>query len=96
MLSPLQLPSRAETHLWYVLPNEVKSQSLLSQYVDLLSPLEKDHVFSIRDVELQKSALLARALVRTTIARCTFSCQPKVSRVQKERPWETRGNLGTC
>ncbi|KAI3819802.1 hypothetical protein L1987_13654 [Smallanthus sonchifolius] len=68
-LSPLQLPSRMETHLWYVLPNEVKSQSLLSQYVDLLSPLEKDHVFSMRGEELQKSALLARALVRTTIAR---------------------------
>lgn len=59
-----------ETHLWYVLHNEVKSQSLLSQYVDLLSPLEKDHVFSIRGDEQQKSALLARALVRTSIARC--------------------------
>ncbi|KAI7730772.1 hypothetical protein M8C21_020877 [Ambrosia artemisiifolia] len=67
--SPLQLPSRMETHLWYVLPNEVKSQSLLSQYVDLLSPHEKDHVFSMRGDELQKSALLARALVRTTISR---------------------------
>ncbi|KAI3732863.1 hypothetical protein L1987_64073 [Smallanthus sonchifolius] len=43
-LSPLQLPSRMETHLWYVLPNEVKTQSLLSQYVDLLSPLEKDYL----------------------------------------------------
>ncbi|KAK1437046.1 hypothetical protein QVD17_02831 [Tagetes erecta] len=68
-LSPLQLPSRMETHLWYVLPNEVKSQSLLSQYVDLLSPIEKDHVFSMRGDELQKGALLARALVRTTISR---------------------------
>ncbi|KAK9061433.1 hypothetical protein SSX86_018614 [Deinandra increscens subsp. villosa] len=68
-LSPLPLPSRMETHLWYVLPNEVKSQSLLSQYVDLLPPPEKDHVFSMRGDELQKSALLARALVRTTISR---------------------------
>ncbi|KAM0067225.1 putative holo-[acyl-carrier-protein] synthase [Helianthus debilis subsp. tardiflorus] len=68
-LSPLQLPSRMETHLWYVLPNEVKSQSLLSQYVDLLSPPEKDHVFNMRGDELQKSSLLARALVRTAISR---------------------------
>ncbi|KAD4981895.1 hypothetical protein E3N88_18566 [Mikania micrantha] len=68
-LSPLQLPSRMETHLWYVLPKEVKSDSLLSQYVDLLPPHEKDHVFSMRGDELQKSALLARALVRTTISR---------------------------
>ncbi|XP_076899513.1 uncharacterized protein LOC143553387 [Bidens hawaiensis] len=67
--TPLQLPSRMETHLWYVLPNEVKSQSLLSQYVDFLSPVEKEHVFSMRGDELQKSALLARTLVRTTISR---------------------------
>ncbi|CAF2101259.1 unnamed protein product [Brassica napus] len=28
-LVPLQLPSRMQTHLWYILPNEVKSESLL-------------------------------------------------------------------
>ncbi|XP_076913247.1 uncharacterized protein LOC143571806 [Bidens hawaiensis] len=67
--TPLPLPSRMETHLWYALPNEVKSQSLLSQYVDFLSPVEKEHVFSMRGDELQKSALLARTLVRTTISR---------------------------
>ncbi|PWA82284.1 major facilitator superfamily protein [Artemisia annua] len=76
-LLPLQLPSRMETHLWYVLPNEVNSESVLSRYVDLLSPLEKDHVFSIRDNQLQKTALIARALVRTTIAR--YQIRPQVS-----------------
>ncbi|PWA49379.1 holo-ACP synthase [Artemisia annua] len=76
-LLPLQLPSRMETHLWYVLPNEVNSESLLSRYVDLLSPLEKDHVFSIHDYQLQKTALIARALVRTTIAR--YRIRPQVS-----------------
>lgn len=69
LLSPLQLPSPSETHLWYVLPNEVKSESLIKKYVDLLSPIEKEHVFSMRGDELQKHALLARALVRTTITR---------------------------
>ncbi|XP_071699032.1 uncharacterized protein [Rutidosis leptorrhynchoides] len=69
ILSPLKLPSRMETHLWYVIPNQVKSQSLLTQYVDLLSPFEKERVFSIDRDELRKIALLARVFVRTTISR---------------------------
>lgn len=59
-----------ETHLWYILPNEVKNASLLSQYLELLSPCEKENVLGMRGDELRKKALLARALVRTTIARC--------------------------
>ncbi|KAF7147248.1 hypothetical protein RHSIM_Rhsim03G0072000 [Rhododendron simsii] len=59
-----------ETHLWYILPNEVKNASLLSQYLELLSPCEKEKVLGMRGDELRKRALLARALVRTTIARC--------------------------
>ena len=55
--------------MWYVLPEEVKSQNLLNQYLELLSPCEKDNVLSMRGDQLRKSALLARALVRTTIAR---------------------------
>ncbi|XP_071714133.1 uncharacterized protein [Rutidosis leptorrhynchoides] len=58
-----------ETHLWYVIPNEVKSQFLLRQYVDLLSPLEKERVFSIDKDELRKTSILARAFVRSTISR---------------------------
>ncbi|CAN0926596.1 4'-phosphopantetheinyl transferase Sfp [Linum grandiflorum] len=58
-----------ETHLWYVVPDEVKSASLLSQYMELLPQSERDHVLSFRGDQLQKSALLARTLVRTTIAR---------------------------
>lgn len=65
----VQLPSRMETHLWYVLPDDVKSASLLRQYSELLSPCEKDNVLRMRGDELKKKALLARALVRTTIAR---------------------------
>lgn len=62
-----------ETHLWYILPNEVKSETLLNQYLELLSPCEKENVCRMRGFELQKRALLARALVRTTIARCRSS-----------------------
>ncbi|XP_010543787.1 PREDICTED: uncharacterized protein LOC104816589 isoform X2 [Tarenaya hassleriana] len=68
-LVPVQLPSRMEAHLWYVLPDEVKSESLLRQYSELLSPCEKDNVLQMRGDDLKKKALLARALVRTTISR---------------------------
>ncbi|CAA0355287.1 unnamed protein product [Arabidopsis thaliana] len=68
-LVPLQLPSRMETHLWYVVPDEVKSISLLKHYSQILSPSENDKVLQMRGNKLQKNALLARTLVRTTIAR---------------------------
>ncbi|KAL2533526.1 4'-phosphopantetheinyl transferase superfamily [Abeliophyllum distichum] len=68
-LTPIQLPSPMETHLWYVIPREVKSESLLNKYLDILSPCEKENVFQMRGEEPRKNALLARALVRTTIAR---------------------------
>ncbi|KAG5253103.1 4'-phosphopantetheinyl transferase HetI [Salix suchowensis] len=58
-----------ETHVWFVLPDEFKSVSLLNQYMELLSPCEKENVLTMRGDQLQKRALLARALVRTTIAR---------------------------
>ncbi|XP_059646670.1 uncharacterized protein LOC132293275 isoform X2 [Cornus florida] len=71
------LPSRMETHLWYILPDEVSSASILNQYQDLLSPFEKENVLRMRGDEMKKRALLARALVRTTIAR--YQINPQVS-----------------
>ncbi|XP_027072872.1 uncharacterized protein LOC113775014 isoform X1 [Coffea eugenioides] len=68
-LPRIQLSSPMEAHLWYIIPSEVQSQSLLNQYAEILSPCEKEIVFEMRDEELRKRALLARALVRTTIAR---------------------------
>ena len=59
-----------ENHLWYVVPDEVKSISLLKHYSQILSPSENDKVLQMRGNKLQKNALLARTLVRTTIARC--------------------------
>ncbi|KAE8666162.1 hypothetical protein F3Y22_tig00112507pilonHSYRG00133 [Hibiscus syriacus] len=74
-LVPLQLPSPMETHLWYILPDEVKSWGLLNQYSELLSPCESESVNRMRGDQLKKRALLARALVRTTIARYQTNCQ---------------------
>ncbi|KAJ6303816.1 hypothetical protein OIU77_017653 [Salix suchowensis] len=53
-----------ETHVWFVLPDEFKSVSLLNQYMELLSPCEKENVLTMRGDQLQKRALLARALFR--------------------------------
>lgn len=74
-LVPIQLPSRMETHFWYILPDEVKSATLLNQYLDILSPCEKENVLRMHGDNLKKSALLARALVRTTIARYQINSQ---------------------
>ncbi|KAK2454745.1 4'-phosphopantetheinyl transferase superfamily [Trifolium repens] len=68
-LSPVQLPAQKEAHFWYVLPNEVKCTNLLNRYFEILSPCEKENVLRMCGEELKKSALLARALVRTTLAR---------------------------
>nr|GMD86800.1 4'-phosphopantetheinyl transferase HetI [Ipomoea batatas] len=68
-LTPVQLPSPKETHLWYVKSNEVKSEALLKQYMEILSASEKENVLRLHGDEHRKAALLARALVRTTVAR---------------------------
>ncbi|WCJ34291.1 4'-phosphopantetheinyl transferase superfamily [Euphorbia peplus] len=68
-LPPVHLPSPMETHLWYVVPDEVNCGSLLGRYTEILSPAEKKNVLCFPEEQLQKRALLARTLVRTTIAR---------------------------
>ncbi|XP_038886366.1 L-aminoadipate-semialdehyde dehydrogenase-phosphopantetheinyl transferase-like isoform X3 [Benincasa hispida] len=64
-----------ETHIWYILPDEVKSIHLQNHYLNLLSPNEKENVLKIQEGEVQKRALLARALVRSTISRYLTQCQ---------------------
>lgn len=62
-----------EAHLWYILPDEVKSTNLLNRYLEILSPCEKENISRMSGEQLKKRALLARALVRTTLARCKFT-----------------------
>ncbi|MFQ6669605.1 hypothetical protein Gotur_034792 [Gossypium turneri] len=64
-----------ETHFWYILPDEVKSVALLNRYSELLSPCERENVNRMSGDQLKKRALLARALVRTTIARYQTNCE---------------------
>ncbi|XP_039141721.1 L-aminoadipate-semialdehyde dehydrogenase-phosphopantetheinyl transferase-like isoform X5 [Dioscorea cayenensis subsp. rotundata] len=70
-LSPIPLPSPREAHFWYMVPDEVNDESLLDQYSELLSSCERDNVFGMKDKRLWKGALLARALLRTTLSRYT-------------------------
>ncbi|KAK3226876.1 hypothetical protein Dsin_006738 [Dipteronia sinensis] len=87
-LVPLQLPSKLETHFWYILPDEVTSTSILNQYMELLSPSEKLNVNQMRGDNHRKCALLARALVRTTIARYKLSSRSKILEIPEEQVWE--------
>ncbi|KAK7345324.1 hypothetical protein VNO77_15926 [Canavalia gladiata] len=84
-LPPVQLPAHKEAHFWYVLPDEVKSTNLLNQYVEILSPCEKENIFRMHGEQLKKRALLARVLVRTTLARYQMNCQidPKSLKFRK-------------
>ncbi|WVY96715.1 hypothetical protein V8G54_028866 [Vigna mungo] len=84
-LLPVQLPAPREVHFWYVLPDEVKSTNLLNRYLEILSPCEKENIITIRGEQIRKRALLARALVRTTLARYQTNCQidPKSLKFRK-------------
>ncbi|KAF9626213.1 hypothetical protein IFM89_031340 [Coptis chinensis] len=62
-LTTIPLPSKRETHLWYITPDQVKDASLLDQYLNVLSPCEKENVLRLRGDKLQRSAILARTLV---------------------------------
>ncbi|XP_054801920.1 uncharacterized protein LOC129305821 isoform X2 [Prosopis cineraria] len=68
-LPAVPLPAKKEVHFWYILPDEVNSPNLLNQYLEILSPCEKENIFRMRGELLKKRALLARTLVRTTLAR---------------------------
>ncbi|KAF9613351.1 hypothetical protein IFM89_007429 [Coptis chinensis] len=72
-LTTIPLPSKRETHMWYITPDELKDASLIDQYLNVLSPSEKENVIRLPGDKLQRSAILARTLVRTTLARYTNS-----------------------
>lgn len=64
-------PTPGEVHFWYLIPEEVQGKMLFKAYKDLISPEEHAYVFQMKEKQLQKQALLARVLVRTSLARYT-------------------------
>ncbi|KAF9613357.1 hypothetical protein IFM89_007435 [Coptis chinensis] len=49
----IPLPSKRKTHLWYITPDELKDASLLDQYLNVLSPCEKENVLLLSGDKLQ-------------------------------------------
>ncbi|WOK92676.1 hypothetical protein Cni_G01367 [Canna indica] len=85
-LPPAPLPSRREVHLWYIVPNEIKDASLFQEYMEILSPCEKEHVLSMKGELHKKCALLSRVLVRTTLSRYTdCKISPRSFKFMKNR-----------
>ncbi|XP_065001084.1 uncharacterized protein LOC103981281 isoform X4 [Musa acuminata AAA Group] len=85
-LPPAPLPLRREAHLWYIVPNELEDTSLLQDYMELLSPCEKENVLSIKGEALKKCAILSRVLVRTTLSRYTdCKVNPRLFKFRKNR-----------
>ncbi|RCV30395.1 hypothetical protein SETIT_6G091100v2 [Setaria italica] len=68
---PPRLQSRREVHIWYLSPDELNDASQLKMYMELLSPSERKNALSMNGENLQKVAVLSRALVRTTLSRYT-------------------------
>lgn len=56
-------------HLWFLFPEDVRDSSLMKIYRNLLSSDEQKKVLDCSHVKTQNERLLARTLVRTTLAR---------------------------
>ncbi|KAJ7539842.1 hypothetical protein O6H91_11G111500 [Diphasiastrum complanatum] len=63
-----------EVHFWCLFPEDVIDSSLLKVYESLLSCQERKEVYKAKTEKLQKERLLARTLVRTTLARYAGGC----------------------
>uniref|UniRef100_K3YJB3 holo-[acyl-carrier-protein] synthase n=1 Tax=Setaria italica TaxID=4555 RepID=K3YJB3_SETIT len=60
---PPRLQSRREVHIWYLSPDELNDASQLKMYMELLSPSERKNALSMNGENLQKVAVLSRALI---------------------------------
>ncbi|CAM6086939.1 unnamed protein product [Calypogeia fissa] len=64
-------PALREAHFWCIFPEEVDA-ALLKSYEKFLSPEEQEDMTKVRTEKMQTGRLLARTLVRTTLAR--YAC----------------------
>ncbi|KAG0591797.1 hypothetical protein KC19_1G202800 [Ceratodon purpureus] len=63
------LPAPSEVHLWCLFPDDVRDSKLMNMYQNLLSSDEQKKILEANNVKTQNERLLARTLVRTTLAR---------------------------
>ncbi|XP_057859764.2 uncharacterized protein LOC131068563 isoform X2 [Cryptomeria japonica] len=64
-------PPPREVHFWYLHPEEVQDRTLIDAYKGLLSSEEYAQISQLEGKQIKKQALLARVLVRTTLAKYT-------------------------
>ncbi len=60
-----------DIHIWFVFPHEIRSDSILSAYKDLMSPDELERQQKFYFAKDRHQFLITRALVRTTLSRYT-------------------------
>ncbi|KAJ3693272.1 hypothetical protein LUZ60_008752 [Juncus effusus] len=78
------IPSPREAHVWYIKPDEIKDSSQLKNYLEILSPSEKQRILSLDEEKNQKNAILSKALVRTTLSRYSnWEIHPKSIKFKK-------------
>ncbi|VAH13488.1 unnamed protein product [Triticum turgidum subsp. durum] len=83
---PPPLRSPREVHIWYLCPDELKNQSQLNMYEELLSPSEREYADSMKATMLRKDAVLSRALLRTTLSRYTgYKIDPRSFEFKKNK-----------
>lgn len=63
------LPAPSEVHLWCLFPDDARDPKLMNMYQSLLSSDEQKKILESNNVKTQNERLLARTLVRTTLAR---------------------------
>lgn len=62
-----------EVHLWCLFPEDLQDCALQKAYEGFLTSDERKNVADSKNVKMQTERLLARTLVRTTLARCKDS-----------------------
>ena len=60
-----------EIRLWFCFPEAIRDEALLSEYQKLMTPDERQRHQRYRFAKHRHQFLVTRALIRTTLSRCT-------------------------
>jgi 4'-phosphopantetheinyl transferase len=60
-----------EIHLWFSFPEKIQGDALLAEYQQLMTPDERKRHQRFHFAKHRHQFLISRALVRTTLSRCT-------------------------
>eukprot|EP00850_Spirogloea_muscicola_P009081 SM000050S17006 [mRNA] locus=s50:330254:334202:- [translate_table: standard] len=89
-------PAPREVHLWCLFPEDVHDPDILHTYHSILSPAEQLHVAAANSEALRRERLLARALVRTSLAKyCGGLLGPKQLKFRSNRHGKPKFDAAT-